>query len=201
MVDPVSGAVPVRVPIGSRVTIHGTATKPLETARIDCPAQEGSTAWNRQFPEGELGPEQREFTYAFDPFPALGRRGRPPCRSGTPGSVPTRNATESVPTRNATERSLQDLAASQPHEVTLQFTLRDTDGFKARDPIFLTLVPVPDEPPEVKVHLVGTREPVVTPRGRLPVAGTITDDHGLARVWWAYTVEERPMPAVPAKPR
>ena len=78
-----------------------------------------------------------------------------------------------------------------PHEVTLQFTLRDTDGFKARDPIFLTLVAVPDEPPEVKVRLVGTREPVVTPKGRLPVTGTITDDHGLGRVWWAYTVEER----------
>ena len=87
-----------------------------------------------------------------------------------------------------------------PHELTLQFTLRDTDGFKARDPIFLTLLAVPDEPPEVKVRLVGTREPVVTPKGRLPVTGTITDDHGLGRAWWAYTVEERAAPAIPKKP-
>ena len=91
-------------------------------------------------------------------------------------------------------------AAKSPHEVTLQFTLRDTDGFKARDPIFLTLVAVPDEPPEVKVRLVGTREPVVTPKGRLPVTGTISDDHGLGRAWWAYAVEERAASAIPTKP-
>ena len=37
-IDSISSAVPVPVPIGSRLTIHGTADKPLEMARIDCPA-------------------------------------------------------------------------------------------------------------------------------------------------------------------
>ena len=61
-------------------------------------------------------------------------------------------------------------------------------------------MPVPDEPPEVKVRLVGTREPCVTPKGRLPVTGTISDDRGLGRAWWHYTVEERAAAAIPAKP-
>lgn len=128
----------------------------------------GQRGWHRQFLDGELGAERKEFAYTLEPFP-----------------VPT--AAETHPSTRL------------PHEITLEFTLRDTDGFKARDPFFLTLVPVPDEPPEVKVRLVGTREPVVTPRGRLPVTGTINDDHGLDRVWWAYTVEQRAA-TVPAKP-
>ena len=165
-IESVSGAVPVRVPICSRVTIRGTADKPLEMARIDCPAAEGSRAWHQQFGGDALDAERKEFTYAFEPFPA--------------------------PTANSQEKGEDAASAGKPpHEFTLQFSLRDTDGLKARDPIYLTLVPVPDEPPEVKVRLVGTREPVVTPKGRLPVTGTVSDDHGLGRAWFDYTVEER----------
>ena len=69
-IDSVSGAVPVRVPTGSRVTIRGTADKPLEMARIDCPAAEGITEWHRQFSSETLGPQRNEFTYSFEPFPA-----------------------------------------------------------------------------------------------------------------------------------
>ena len=54
-IDSVSGAVPVRVPIGSRVTIHGTADKPLEMARIDCPAAESSAAWHRAVSRRRIG--------------------------------------------------------------------------------------------------------------------------------------------------
>ena len=73
-------------------------------------------------------------------------------------------------------------------------------GLKLREPLFLSLVAIPDEPPEVKVRMVGTREPCVTPKGRVPVTGTITDDHGLAKAWFDYTVEERAPAALP-KPR
>ncbi|MGA2257275.1 MAG: hypothetical protein ABSG53_21680, partial [Thermoguttaceae bacterium] len=181
-IDSVGGAVPVRVPIGSRVTIRGTADKPLEMARIDFPAVESSAARYRQFHENELGAERREFTYTFEPFPAPTTKKIKPAEDSA-----EKGAAETHP------------AEKPPHEYALQFSLRDIDGLKVRDPVFLTLVPVPDEPPEVKVRLVGTREPVVTPKGRLPVTGTITDDWGLARAWWAYTVEERVPSAVPLK--
>ena len=146
-------------------------------------ASEGSVAWHRQFLGGELGPEQNEFTYTFEPFPA-----------------PTAKAAAAANRRRRKGAAEAAPVAKSAPRVTLQFTLRDTDGLKARDPIFLTLVAVPDEPPEVKVRLVGTREPVVTPKGRLPVTGTISDDHGLGRVWWDYTVEERAAATIPAKP-
>jgi hypothetical protein len=169
----VSGAVPIRVPVGSRITIHGMATKPLEKLEIDSPGAEGGAALHRQFLSTELGPEQNEFTHTFEPFP--GPKADP---------IKTASEKESKPAANA------------PREFTVQFALRDCDGLKAREPILLTLVAVPDEPPEVKVRLVGTREPVVTPKGRLPVTGTVSDDHGLNKIWWNYTVEERAPPAL-----
>ena len=82
----------------------------------------------------------------------------------------------------------------------LQFTLRDADGIKGRDPVTLNLVAVPDDPPDVKVRLVGTREPVVTTKGRLPATGKISDDHGLARAWWDYMVEQPPPVKPPTAP-
>jgi hypothetical protein len=179
----VGGAVPVPVPIGSRLTITGTADKSLEMARIDCPASESGATWHREYSGDALGDNRNKFICTIEPFPAPA-------------------AKQINATANAGETSAPELhpSAKPPHEYTLQFSLRDVDGLKARDPVLLTLVPVPDEPPEVKVHLVGTREPVVTPKGRLPVAGTISDDHGLGRAWWAYTVEERAPSAAPVKP-
>ena len=204
MPDSVNGAVPVRVPIGSRITVRGAADKPLETAGIDCPAAESGAAWHRQFVGDELGVARKTFEYRFEPFPApakQGASGAPAQRVGEQGAGSgTAGPAQSFSSRLPAPGSLLP-ASKPPHDLTLQFTLRDTDGFKLRDPMFLTLVPVPDEPPEVKVRLVGTREPCVTPQGRLPVTGTITDDHGLARAWWSYTVEERAAPAIPAKSR
>ena len=166
----------MRVPVGSHITIHGTADKPLDMARIDGPSAQGVTARYRQFDANELGKGQNELTYSFYPFPA-------PVGSKPPSKVP---ATASP--------------APAPGETTIQFTVRDTDGLKLRDPLFLNLVAVPDEPPEVKLRLVGTREPCVTAKGRVPVTGTITDDHGLARAWFDYTVEERASMSIAAKP-
>jgi hypothetical protein len=160
----------VRVPTGSVITIHGTSTKPLEVLRIDGPLAEGGVVGPKQYRGEDLGAKRDKFTLAFAPFPAP--KATPPAGAGDKAAA------------SAT-------AAKPAQECMLEFTLRDTDGLKARDPILLTLVAVPDEPPEVKVQLVGTREPVVTPKGRLPVKGTITDDHGLERAWFDYAVEER----------
>ena len=134
-----------------------------------------------------MGPQRNEFTYTLEPFPAPVAK-----KTSAAASAGGKGAGEKVATGVD--------PATKPHEIALQFTLRDTDGLKTRDPLVLTLVAVPDEPPEVKVRLVGTREPVVTPMGRLPVTGTISDDHGLGRVWFDYTVEQRAAPAVAKTP-
>ena len=108
-IDPVSGAVPVRVPIGSRVTIRGTADKPLETARIDCPAAESSTAWHRQFRGDESGPERNEFTYYVRTFPRPHGQGAGESAAGRAGRE--KGAGEKASAANRVPRP-------SPHEIT-----------------------------------------------------------------------------------
>ena len=60
--------------------------------------------------------------------------------------------------------------------VTLE--LVDTDGLTNREPITFTLVATPDEVPRVATRLHGISS-AVTPRARLPIVGTLSDDHGL----------------------
>jgi hypothetical protein len=61
--------------------------------------------------------------------------------------------------------------------VTLE--LLDADGLANREPITFMLAAVPDEIPRVAVRLRGIST-AVTARGRLPIEGTITDDHAVA---------------------
>jgi hypothetical protein len=79
-------------------------------------------------------------------------------------------------------------------DTTLLFTLLDSDGIQNREPVRLSLVAIPDLPPQVAVRLLGIGM-AVTPQARLPVAGRITDDYGIARLWFEYTVDRQP-PAV-----
>lgn len=64
-------------------------------------------------------------------------------------------------------------------EVAIAVSLRDTDGLENREPIGFVLAAVPDEAPTLALRLRGIST-AVTPRARLPVVGTIADDHGLA---------------------
>ena len=157
----------VAVPVGSKLTVSGIASKPLESLAIERPPADERAAERKVLSADQLGGDRNTFSYTFEPFPN--------------------------PTRPANSGSSAVAADKQPlRDYALQFTLRDADGIKSRNSRSRsTLVAVPDEPPEVKVHLVGTREPVITTKGRLPAAGKITDDHGLSRAWWDYAIEER----------
>jgi hypothetical protein len=68
---------------------------------------------------------------------------------------------------------------------TLLFTLFDTDGIHSREPVRLNLTARPDEPPRVAVRLRGIGS-AVTPDARLPLDGDITDDYGVAKLWYEY---------------
>lgn len=63
-------------------------------------------------------------------------------------------------------------------DTVVTLDLVDTDGLVNREPITFTLAAVPDEIPRVAVRLRGVST-AVTPRGRLPVEGAITDDHAV----------------------
>ena len=71
--------------------------------------------------------------------------------------------------------SLGPLAA----DVALAVAVTDLDGITNQEPLSLLITAVPDEPPEVALRLAGIST-AITPQARLPLLGSIADDHGLA---------------------
>ncbi len=71
------------------------------------------------------------------------------------------------------------LVANLDRDLVVTLDLVDTDGLTNREPITFTLVATPDEAPRVAARIRGIST-AVTPRARLPLVGTISDDHGLA---------------------
>jgi hypothetical protein len=87
---------------------------------------------------------------------------------------------------------------------SLQFTLLDADGIKSREPIRLTLAALEDRRPEFAVQLKGIGS-AITPQASIPVAGRVSDDYGIARVWFEYEVDknrpgQRPIASLSGKP-
>jgi len=72
----------------------------------------------------------------------------------------------------------------------LLFTLFDTDGIKSREPVRLALRALADEPPHLTVDLNGIGS-AITPQARIPAAGHVTDDYGIARIWFDYTIDQK----------
>ncbi|REK09429.1 MAG: hypothetical protein DWQ37_18500 [Planctomycetota bacterium] len=89
----------------------------------------------------------------------------------------------------APQRSFEFSLPRLEGDKTLLFTLSDVDGIRSREPVRLTLAAVPDEAPEVDVALKGIGT-AITPEARLPAAGEVTDDYGVARVWFEYQVDD-----------
>jgi hypothetical protein len=75
-------------------------------------------------------------------------------------------------------------------DTTLLFTLTDTDGIESREPVRLMLVPTPDQAPQMAVQLDGIGT-AVTPLARVAVAGQITDDYGIGRVWFERAIDQQ----------
>ncbi len=71
---------------------------------------------------------------------------------------------------------------------TLLFTLYDADGIKSREPVRLALSAAEDRPPEFSVRLEGIGS-AITPQAMLPAKGRVSDDYGLAHVWFEYEVD------------
>lgn len=94
------------------------------------------------------------------------------------------------PTPGVDGREFQLSLSKFAADATLLFTLFDTDGIKSREPIRLALAAVTDEKPQLNVHLRGIGS-AITNQARIPVAGRITDDYGLARVWFDYAIDQK----------
>ncbi|MHC4176489.1 MAG: DUF4175 family protein, partial [Planctomycetota bacterium] len=87
-------------------------------------------------------------------------------------------------------RSFSHTVPSLDGDTMLLFTLSDTDGITGREPVPLTLAAVNDYPPRLTARLNGIGT-AITPEARLPVVGEITDDYGIARVWFEYAADQQ----------
>jgi hypothetical protein len=74
---------------------------------------------------------------------------------------------------------------------TLLVTLYDQDEVASQGPYRVVLQAVPDTAPQVSIRLQGISS-AITPNVRIPVAGSITDDYGIARVFFDFQADQRP---------
>ena len=86
-------------------------------------------------------------------------------------------------------RDFQHTLASLDTDTTLLFTLSDTDGITAREPVRLALVSIEDRPPQLALRLGGIGQ-AITPGASLPAAGPITDDYGVDKLWFVYAIDD-----------
>ena len=78
----------------------------------------------------------------------------------------------------ATGRTIVGRIAALDTDRSIVVRFTDTDGLMNREPVMFTLSALPDEPPQVAMRLRGIST-AVTPRARVPLVGTLSDDHGL----------------------
>ena len=74
---------------------------------------------------------------------------------------------------------------------TFLFTLQDADGIRSREAVRLAISVVPDEAPQVNVQLAGIGT-AITPQAHLPAVGDVSDDYGIARLWFDFHVDDAP---------
>ncbi len=87
-------------------------------------------------------------------------------------------------------RRFQYRVDSLDDDMTLLFTLSDTDGITTYKPIRLALEAVEDEAPRFEdVRLVGIGQ-AITAEARLPAVGRVTDDYGLGQLAFKLGVNE-----------
>ena len=78
----------------------------------------------------------------------------------------------------AAGRTIVGRIAALDADRTIVVRFTDTDGLMSREPVTFTLAALPDEPPQIALRLRGIST-AVTPRARVPLVGSISDDHGL----------------------
>ena len=84
-------------------------------------------------------------------------------------------------------------------DIALLVGMTDEDGIASRQPLRISLAAIPDEPPRVESRLVGIGSKV-TPNARIPFAGKLSDDYGVAASWMNISANEGEALRVPFQP-
>ena len=103
---------------------------------------------------------------------------------------------ENSPATSIASRSLAGRIESLTGDRTIIARFTDSDQLVNREPIAFVLSALPDDPPLVTVRMRGIST-AVTPRARIPLDGTIVDDHGLEEAVVRLTVVDGAETAFP----
>jgi hypothetical protein len=149
----------IEVPRGSSVRILVTADKPLSRAAI------------RGRPSA-AGAEERTLASLMADSPSPNGTQRTPGEAAMNDRTPGEAA---IGPARKLEAVIEQLEGSW----TIMIDMADADGVATPRPTAFRIVGVEDAPPQMIVALAGISS-AVTPRARVPVVGSIRDDHGLA---------------------
>jgi len=73
----------------------------------------------------------------------------------------------------------------------LLITLTDNDGIKNREPERVAIAVQEDATPQIAVRTQGIGT-AITPQARIPLLGELTDDYGLTKTWFEFTIDSDP---------
>ncbi len=90
--------------------------------------------------------------------------------------------------QQAAEAGRLILPLTFPPDATLRIHLEDADGISSIEPGRLTINGIVDEPPRVESELKGIGSSI-TRRARIPLAGLVTDDYGVAKARFEFKVD------------
>lgn len=89
---------------------------------------------------------------------------------------------------HAAESGRLTLPLVLPPDAVLRIHLEDADGISSREPGRLTINGVVDEPPRIETELKGIGASI-TRKARIPIAGLVTDDYGVASARFEFKVD------------
>ena len=114
------------------------------------------------------------------------------CRSIRPTTIKLLHRRRLIESKDlsADRRGFSYTLESLDKDTTLLFTLFDTDGIKSREPVRLGLAAIADQTPQVAAQLDGIGT-AITPQARVGVAGRVTDDYGIGKVWFEHAVDQK----------
>lgn len=189
----------VSLPMETAFVLRARANKPLVALRIESESRRISLFRDRatiavRSASGDVGPEQplpvpasgsflsADQTTVEIPFlmtaKADPRKGEPianPAKAGKNGAEPGPR--------------LGQVPIAIPPDSRMRIELDDTDGITSVEPIRLVINGIVDQPPVVQTELRGISSSI-TRKATIPVAGTITDDYGLAKAEFQFRVDK-----------
>lgn len=159
---------------GTRLTIRGTANKPLLEAEVTTTDSSGYETRRPLTLFTQAQQDSLRATYLA---------------AGATGGMAV--------LQDIAPRQFEYVIPDLQEDQTLKFTLVDADGLPSGEPpIRLALAARADDIPHVEINPLGIGS-AVTVDVRIPIVGRIWDDHGLVRTWLEYSVDELPTVRMP----